>query len=54
VAVFEGGSPRSAEPVLDDGRCLIELELGLGTGHATYLTTDLSHEYVSINADYRS
>jgi glutamate N-acetyltransferase/amino-acid N-acetyltransferase len=54
VAVFENGSPRSAEPVLDDGRCLIELELGLGTGHATYLTTDLSHEYVSINADYRS
>jgi glutamate N-acetyltransferase / amino-acid N-acetyltransferase len=54
VAVFEGGSPRSAEPVLDDGRCLIELELGLGTGHATYLTTGLSHEYVSINADYRS
>jgi glutamate N-acetyltransferase/amino-acid N-acetyltransferase len=54
VAVFEGGSPRAAEPVLDDGRCSIELELGLGAGHATYLTTDLSHEYVSINADYRS
>jgi len=54
VAVFEGGSPRAGEPVLDDGRCSIELELGLGTGHATYLTTDLSHEYVSINADYRS
>jgi glutamate N-acetyltransferase / amino-acid N-acetyltransferase len=54
VAVFEGGSPRDAEPVLDGGRCVIELELGLGTGHATYLTTDLSHEYVSINADYRS
>jgi len=54
VAVFAGGSPRAAEPVLDDGRCLIELELGLGIGHATYLTTDLSHEYVSINADYRS
>ena len=54
VAVFAGGSPRAAEPVLDDARCLIELELGLGTGDATYLTTDLSHEYVSINADYRS
>ena len=54
VAVFEDGCPRTAEPVLDDGRCLIELELGLGSGRATYLTTDLSHEYVSINADYRS
>ncbi|HKH32525.1 MAG TPA: bifunctional glutamate N-acetyltransferase/amino-acid acetyltransferase ArgJ, partial [Gaiellaceae bacterium] len=38
VAVFAGGSPRAAEPVLDDARCLIELELGLGTGDATYLT----------------
>jgi glutamate N-acetyltransferase/amino-acid N-acetyltransferase len=54
VAVFEGGAPCAAEPVLDDGRCVIELELGLGSGRATYLTTDLSHEYVSINADYRS
>jgi glutamate N-acetyltransferase/amino-acid N-acetyltransferase len=33
---------------------LIELDLGLGSGRATYLTTDLSHEYVTINADYRS
>jgi glutamate N-acetyltransferase / amino-acid N-acetyltransferase len=54
VVVFEAGCPRRVEPALDDGRCLIELELGLGTGRATYLTTDLSHEYVSINADYRS
>jgi glutamate N-acetyltransferase/amino-acid N-acetyltransferase len=54
MAVFEDGCPRTVEPVLDDGLCLIELELGLGSGRATYLTTDLSHEYVSINADYRS
>jgi glutamate N-acetyltransferase / amino-acid N-acetyltransferase len=54
VAVFDAGTPRPAEPVLADGRCLIELELGLGSGCASYLTTDLSHEYVTINADYRS
>jgi glutamate N-acetyltransferase / amino-acid N-acetyltransferase len=54
VTVFGDGSPLGAEPVLDDGRCVIELELGLGSGCASYLTTDLSHEYVSINADYRS
>jgi glutamate N-acetyltransferase/amino-acid N-acetyltransferase len=54
VPVFGDGSPLGAEPVLDDGRCVIELELGLGSGSATYLTTDLSREYVSINADYRS
>jgi glutamate N-acetyltransferase / amino-acid N-acetyltransferase len=54
VAVFAAGSPGSAEPALDGERCRIELDLGLGTGSASYLTADLSHEYVSINADYRS
>jgi glutamate N-acetyltransferase/amino-acid N-acetyltransferase len=54
VAVFSGGAPCAAEPALDDERCLIELDLGLGAGQASYLTTDLSHEYVTINADYRS
>lgn len=32
----------------------IEVDLGLGAGSATVLTCDLSHEYVSINGDYRS
>ncbi len=54
VSVFAAGSPQAGEPSLDGERCLIELELGLGTGRASYLTTDLSHEYVTINADYRS
>jgi glutamate N-acetyltransferase / amino-acid N-acetyltransferase len=54
VPVFAAGSPGSAEPPLDGERCRIELDLGLGTGSASYLTADLSHEYVSINADYRS
>jgi glutamate N-acetyltransferase/amino-acid N-acetyltransferase len=30
------------------------LQLGEGTGHATVWTCDLSHDYVSINADYRT
>ena len=54
VPVFAAGSPGSAEPALDGERCRIELDLGLGSGSASYLTADLSHEYVSINADYRS
>jgi glutamate N-acetyltransferase/amino-acid N-acetyltransferase len=54
VLVFAGGVQQGAEPTLDGERCLIELELGLGSGRASYLTTDLSHEYVTINADYRS
>ena len=29
-------------------------ELGLGEGRAGYLTTDLSYDYVRINADYRT
>lgn len=32
----------------------IKVDLGLGEESATYWTCDLSHEYVSINADYRS
>jgi glutamate N-acetyltransferase / amino-acid N-acetyltransferase len=54
VSVFAGGAPQPAEPALEGERCLIELDLGLGSGRASYLTTDLSHEYVTINADYRS
>ena len=34
--------------------CTIDLELGLGPGCAGYLTSDLSYDYVRINADYRS
>lgn len=32
----------------------VRVELGLGVGSATVWTCDLSHEYVSINGDYRS
>ncbi len=32
----------------------IRIDLGAGAASASYLACDLSHEYVSINADYRS
>jgi glutamate N-acetyltransferase/amino-acid N-acetyltransferase len=32
----------------------IGLDLGLGEGRATVWTCDLTHGYISINADYRS
>jgi len=32
----------------------IEVDLGLGNGRATVWTCDLTHGYISINADYRS
>ncbi|MDQ7071502.1 MAG: bifunctional glutamate N-acetyltransferase/amino-acid acetyltransferase ArgJ [Rhodobacterales bacterium] len=33
---------------------VISVDLGLGTGHATVWTCDLTHGYIEINADYRS
>ena len=32
--------------------CTIDLDLGLGAGSAGYLTSDLSYDYVRINAEY--
>ncbi|UWQ24773.1 bifunctional glutamate N-acetyltransferase/amino-acid acetyltransferase ArgJ [Leisingera aquaemixtae] len=32
----------------------IKVDLGLGSGQATVWTCDLTHQYISINADYRS
>jgi glutamate N-acetyltransferase/amino-acid N-acetyltransferase len=40
---------RFAQPELD-----VRIELALGSGSATVWTCDLSHDYVSINGDYRS
>jgi glutamate N-acetyltransferase/amino-acid N-acetyltransferase len=54
VQVLLDGTPTGDEPVLANGHCTIELDLALGTGSANYLTTDLSYEYVRINADYRT
>jgi glutamate N-acetyltransferase/amino-acid N-acetyltransferase len=54
VQVLLDGTPTGDEPVLANGQCSIELDLALGDGSATYLTTDLSYEYVRINADYRT
>ncbi|HET7566878.1 MAG TPA: bifunctional glutamate N-acetyltransferase/amino-acid acetyltransferase ArgJ [Gaiellaceae bacterium] len=54
VPVFESGRPTGDEPTLENGSCAIEIDLALGDGAATYLTTDLSYDYVRINAEYRS
>lgn len=54
VPVLVAGVPSGDEPALENGRCEIELDLALGDGAATYLTTDLSYDYVRINAEYRS
>lgn len=50
--VLAGGAPRSADPDLSGPSCRIDLDLGLGAGSASYLTSDLSYDYIRINAEY--
>ncbi|HST19457.1 MAG TPA: bifunctional glutamate N-acetyltransferase/amino-acid acetyltransferase ArgJ [Gaiellaceae bacterium] len=52
--VLVAGAPQNVEPPVDGATCSIVLDLGLGDATASYLTTDLSYDYVRINADYRS
>jgi glutamate N-acetyltransferase/amino-acid N-acetyltransferase len=54
TTVLDYGAPSGVEPDVSGPSCTIELDLGLGTGTAGYLTSDLSYDYVRINADYRS
>jgi len=53
--VFAGGDAEARGTlVLRQKEFTVSVGLGLGDGSATVYTSDLSHEYVSINADYRS
>ena len=52
TVVFAGGSPTGLTPVLDGTAVKIELDLGLGTGSASYLASDLTYDYVRLNAEY--
>ena len=52
VAVFASGAPTGAEPDVSGAVCRIDLSLGLGDGAAAYLASDLTHDYVRINAEY--
>jgi len=54
TAVLVAGTPQHIEPNVDGAVCTIDLDLGLGDGSAGYLTSDLSYDYVRINAEYRS
>ncbi len=52
TVVLRNGTPQDVEPDVSGSSCTIELDLGLGSGSAGYLTTDLSYDYVRINAEY--
>jgi len=50
--VLVNGTPIDATPAMEGASCVIELDLGLGDGEAGYLASDLSYEYVRLNAEY--
>jgi glutamate N-acetyltransferase / amino-acid N-acetyltransferase len=52
VTVFAAGDPTGAEVPLDSPVCTIQLDLGLGESNAGYLASDLTYDYVRINAEY--
>ena len=52
TTVYAEGAPVGIDPDLTGASCRIELDLGLGGGHASYLASDLTYEYVRVNAEY--
>ena len=54
AVVLRRGAPVGVQPDVSGPTCKIDLDLGLGPGSASYLTSDLSYDYVRINADYRT
>ena len=52
TVVFAQGVPLGAEPSIEGPALSIDLDLGLGAGRAAYLASDLSYDYVRINAEY--
>jgi len=59
VALVTNGEPavyreKDAAKVFARERVPIVLDLGSGNGRAVVLSSDLGHDYVSLNADYRS
>jgi glutamate N-acetyltransferase/amino-acid N-acetyltransferase len=49
----EDAEARGTE-VLKQKEFTVSVDLGIGSGTATVYTSDLTHEYININADYRS
>jgi len=55
AGIFAGADAEArGTAVLRQKELCVTVDLGLGAGQATVYTSDLSHDYVSINADYRT
>jgi glutamate N-acetyltransferase/amino-acid N-acetyltransferase len=52
AVVFDRGAPTGEVPALEGAAVRIELDLGLGAGAASYLASDLTYDYVRLNAEY--
>src|SRR5665647_2285561 len=53
--IFAGGDAEArGTEILKQKEFTVTVDLGIGSGTATVYTSDLTHEYISINADYRS
>lgn len=50
--VLVDGAHIEITPEMGGASCVIDLDLGLGDGEANYLASDLSYEYVRLNAEY--
>jgi glutamate N-acetyltransferase / amino-acid N-acetyltransferase len=47
-------SEETVAAYMKNGELTIKVDLGLGAGKSTIWTCDLTHGYISVNADYRS
>ncbi len=59
LEIFSGGMPTDyqeadAAAIMAEPSITFTLDCGLGAGCATIWTCDISHDYISINGDYRS
>ena len=54
VPTMDAATEKRASKIMKRKSYEIHVSLGNGRGEAHYLTCDLGHEYVTINADYRS
>lgn len=52
--IVDGDWEKMAHDVMQNRRFTVTVDIKMGDGQATMLTSDLSEEYVTINADYRS
>jgi glutamate N-acetyltransferase/amino-acid N-acetyltransferase len=50
--VLASGAHVEVTPAMEGVSCVIDLDLALGEGEASYLASDLSYEYVRLNAEY--